>query len=360
MVDDQEIDFFNQIGVRKHEPILPRMISGGADSSDVIVTMKSINYFSEWIPKWSALAETYVDYARDSIKDNHYVTAGQFLKMASTYYRFAEFLAIKEEDRIQLFEKLTPIYEEAGKYFNPPHHIIEINYEDYKIRGYLRYPENANKVPCLFSIGGIDGVKEEKAGPSDDAIARGWAMLTFDLPGQGELRRLKGKVFQPDFHKVISAFIDEMEKLPQIDSNRIALVGGSAGGYFVLTAAAKDHRVKVCVDMAGPFEMKTLYNAPFPIPKTMEYAFGLSSEEIENELEKYTLKECIRDIQCPVLVVHGGDDITVPYSDAQKIFDNLICEKEFLYYEDGDHVCFNHFGNVVPRMLNWLEKHFNN
>ncbi len=353
------VDFFNQIGVRDHEPILPRMVSGGADTSDVIITLKSIKSFDEWIPKWSDLAESYVNYARESIAGKSYITAGQFLKMAAIYYRFAEFLARKDEDRRMIFEKMVPIYEEAGRYFSPPNRVIEIKYEDYTIRGYLRYPDNAKSVPCLFSIGGIDGVKEEKAGPSDDAIARGWAMLAFDIPGQGELRRLKGKVFRPDFYKVISAFIDEIEKKPEIDSKRIALVGGSAGGFFALKAAAMDHRVKACVDMAGPFEMKALYNAPFPIPKTMEYAFGLSEDEMLMEMEKYTLQDCIENIKCPVLVVHGGDDITVPYSEAQRIFDGLECEKEFLYYEDGDHVCFNHFGNVVPRMLNWLEKHFN-
>lgn len=352
------IDFFNQIGVREHEPILPRMVSGGADTSDVIITLKSVKNFDDWIPKWTRLAERYEEYARESIMEKQYISAGNFLKMASIYYRFAEFLAIKDEDRKEIFEKMVPLYEEAGRYFNPPHHTIEIPFEDYTLKGYLRYPNNAQNVPCLFSIGGIDGVKEEKAGPSDDAIARGWAMLAFDLPGQGELRRLKGKVFRPDFYKVISAFIDEIEKYPQIDSKRIALVGGSAGGFFALKAAAMDHRVKACVDMSGPFELKTLYKAPFPIPKTMEYAFGLSENEMLEEIDKYSLEDCIANIECPVLVVHGGEDITVPYSDAQKIFDNLVCEKDFLYYEDGDHVCFNHFGNVIPRMLNWLAKHF--
>jgi 2,6-dihydroxypseudooxynicotine hydrolase len=357
-MENVAIDFFNEIGVREHEPILPRMISGGADASDVIKTLRTIKFFDEWIPTWSALAQRYEEYAQDSIAERCFVSAGKFLKMAAIYYRFAEFLAIKEDDRRALFEKIVPIYERAGSYFAPPHRIIEIQFDGYPIRGYLRHPENAVKVPCLFSIGGIDGVKEEKAGPSDDAIARGWAMLAFDLPGQGELRRLKGKTFRPDFHRVISLFIDEMEKLPEIDSTRIALNGGSAGGFFALKGAAHDHRVRACVDMAGPFDMKALYQAPFPIPKTMEYGFGFPEDQIVTELEKYTLEDCIDKITCPVLIVHGGDDITVPYSEAQKIYDRLNCEKRFLYYEDGDHVCFNHFGNMIPRMLNWLESQF--
>ncbi|MBD3316182.1 MAG: prolyl oligopeptidase family serine peptidase, partial [Chitinivibrionales bacterium] len=301
---------------------------------------------------------SYEEYAEEAFSGEHYITAGKFLTMAAIYYRFAEFLAIEEPDRKRIFEKMVPIYERAGKYFSPPHRVIEVKFEGYTIKGYLRHPYNAEKVPCLFSIGGIDGVKEEKAGPSEDAIGRNWAMLAFDLPGQGELRRLKGILPRPDFHKVISLFIDEMEKLPEIDGSRIVLVGGSAGGFFVLKGAAMDHRVRACVDLAGPFELKTLYEAPFPIPKTMEYAFDLSEDKIGEELEKYSLKECIKDIKCPVLILHGGEDITVPYSDAQRIYDGLECEKHFLYYEDGDHVCFNNFGNAIPRMLNWIEKRF--
>jgi 2,6-dihydroxypseudooxynicotine hydrolase len=349
----------NMIGVRKHEPILPRMVSGGADPSDVIETLRAVKGFDDWVPTWSALAERYVNQARESIKHGHLVTAGKFLTMAAMYYRFAEFLAINEEDRRLLFKKLVPLYEEAGKYFSPPHQVIEIEFEDYTIRGYLRHPDKAEKVPCLFSIGGVDGIKEEKSGPSNDAIQRGWAMLAFDIPGQGALRRLNGKAFQPDFHKVVSKFIDRMEEIPAIDAKRIALVGGSAGGFFALKSAAMDSRVRAVVDLSGPFEMKTLYNAPFPIPKTMEYGFGCDTKKGMLEILKdYTLEDCIDKIKAPVLVVHGRKDKAVPFPDAQKIYDRLNTEKEMLYYEDGDHVCFNHFGEAIPRMLNWLEKQF--
>lgn len=349
----------NMIGVRKHEPLLPRMISGGADPSDVIETLRKVKGFNDWVPAWCAIAENYEKLGFDSIKKGHTATGADFLKKSTIYYRFAEILAIDDSDRKMAFEKLVPIYKEAGKYFSPPHRVIEIEHEGNKIRGYLRTPAGAKNVPCLFSIGGIDGVKEEKSGPSDDAILRGWGMLAFDIPGQGELRRLNQLVFKPNFYEVMSKFITAMEEIPEVDHTRIALVGGSAGGFFALKAASMDNRVKACVDLAGPYRLQTLYDAPFPIPKTMEYGFGLTSKkEMIEVLKDFTLDETIGNITCPVLVVHGKKDKTVAFSDAQLIYDNLKCEKEFLVYEDGDHVCFNHFGEVIPRMLNWLGEQF--
>ena len=89
-----------------------------------------------------------------------------------------------------------------------------------------------------------------------------------------------------------------VEKQPQVDGKRIALLGFSLGAYLSLANSAIDHRVKVVVEFFGG------------MPKEMNFF--------------------MRRL-CPVLILHGEADATVPVEEAYHL--QKLLEKKGIPYE---------------------------
>jgi 2,6-dihydroxypseudooxynicotine hydrolase len=70
----------------------------------------------------------------------------------------------------------------------------------------------------------------------DGLLRRGLATFSFDGPGQGETWFQGGLIV--DFEQATSAVIDYLERLPQVDANRIGVFGPSMGGYLAPRSAA--------------------------------------------------------------------------------------------------------------------------
>jgi carboxymethylenebutenolidase len=89
-----------------------------------------------------------------------------------------------------------------------------------------------------------------------------------------------------------------VEKQPQVDGKRIALLGFSLGAYLSLANSAIDHRVKAVVEFFGG------------MPKEMNFF--------------------MRRL-CPVLILHGEADATVPVEEAYHL--QKLLEKKGIPYE---------------------------
>ena len=121
--------------------------------------------------------------------------------------------------------------------------------------------------------------------------------------------------------------LNHIEKQPNVDASRIALLGFSLGAYLSLALAAYDRRVVAVAELFGGF------------PK-----------EIEAHAE--TLP--------PVLILHGEDDTVVPVSEAHRL--EAICKKNSIPYEmkiyRGQEHGFRGLAQMdaMRRIINFLRK----
>jgi len=102
----------------------------------------------------------------------------------------------------------------------------------------------------------------------------------------------------PLWMKTLWDTISFVEKQPPVDGKRIALLGFSLGAYLSLANAAIDHRVKAVVEFFGG------------MPKEM----NLFMRRL-----------------CPVLILHGEADPTVPVEEAYQL--QKLLEKKGIPYE---------------------------
>ncbi|MFC0508252.1 alpha/beta hydrolase [Micromonospora costi] len=127
--------------------------------------------------------------------------------------------------------------------------------------GELRLPATATATagaaPAVALTGPFTGVKEQVAGVYAERLARsGFATLACDHRGFGESEGRRGHEDSQGKLADLRAAVDLLRSRPEVDPDRVGLVGVCLGGGYAVRAAAEDPRVKAVVGVAGG------YNSP--------------------------------------------------------------------------------------------------
>lgn len=267
-----------------------------------------------WYARWKVMAEYVEEGGRRALSEGHTVTAWKNLFRASNYYRQAQaVLEFTDSRKVPTYLKTVECFKQACRYHSPSIEPVEIPYQSTEMNGYVfqRYGDSDAKGPGLVWFGGADSPAEELyfQGASE-AIRRGLTVLAVNGPGQGLSLYARGLAGRADYEKPFSAAIDFFQKRSGIDPDRIAIMGNSLGGYYVLRAAAFEKRAKACVAYDVAYDVtEDLYDFFKPIQPTLQWIVGAKDDrEAREKLKQYTLKGICSKVTCPVLLVHGEQD----------------------------------------------------
>ena len=133
----------------------------------------------------------------------------------------------------------------------------------------------------------------------------------------------------------IGALLDWIDAEPDLDADRVAVFGGSYGGYMVLASAVHfSHRLKAAVDIVGISSFVTF------LENTQDYRRDLRRAEYGDErdpkmrahLEQISPLNNVENIDIPMFVVQGENDPRVPVTEAQQIVDALRARGHPVWY----------------------------
>ena len=122
--------------------------------------------------------------------------------------------------------------------------------------------------------------------------------------------------------KDIGALLDWIDASPDLDQERVAVFGGSYGGYMVLASAVHfSDRLKAAVDIVGISSFVTF------LENTQDYRRDLRRVEYGDErdpamrahLEKISPVNNVEKISVPLFVVQGENDPRVPVTEATQM-----------------------------------------
>lgn len=311
---------------------------GAAEFGEAMETMERIeeNNFESWIEEWSSTADRVASYAESGLQIADKITArGAFLR-ASNYYRMAVFYAKHTDPRHtklwklsrECFLKMIPLSEFPIEY-------LEIDFEGNRLPAYF-ISAGEGKHPTLIALGGFDSTMEEVyCWIGEAAVKNGWHCLVFEGPGQwGALKANQGLVFRPDYEKPVTAVIDYLYTRQDVDRDRIALIGYSAGGYYAPRAAAEDLRIKACIPnslvvdcgeaarvalkgMGDPKQIDSVFD--MMMEKRIDLRWGFQHSQWTLGIKKphewfeayrdFTLSGLEKKFKNPMLFLFGEDDI---------------------------------------------------
>ncbi len=163
----------------------------------------------------------------------------------------------------------------------------------------------------------------------------------------------------PTFAADLRAALAWLRDRPDIDSDRIVLVGHSVGAGAALFVAADDHAVAGVVSlasMASPVEFMTTQmtgRLPGPvIPLVLRYIQHL----IGHRFTEFSPIDTISRSTAPVLLVHGTADAMVPVADVQRLHAQAPDRSTVLLLPGADHVGLDAIAQSTPALLQFLRE----
>ncbi|MBK5227324.1 MAG: alpha/beta fold hydrolase [Actinobacteria bacterium] len=126
----------------------------------------------------------------------------------------------------------------------------------------------------------------------------------------------------PRFAEDIESALHWLEHHRGVNPRNVVLLGHSVGAGAALLAA-RGYRVAGVIAvacMAHPREMMQASMARAGIPRPLvRYVLWRVQRILGQRFDDFAPVNTIRDISCPVLIVHGDEDTTVPLSDAHRL-----------------------------------------
>ncbi|NNM83959.1 S9 family peptidase [Candidatus Parcubacteria bacterium] len=164
-----------------------------------------------------------------------------------------------------------------------------------------------------------------------------------------------------DSVKDIIALRDYVMSMSDMDTSRIALYGGSYGGFMVLACMAFYPKFWAAgVDVVGIVNFVTFLENTAPYRRALREAEYGSLENDRELLEKISPIHSIEKIEAPLFVIHGANDPRVPLSEAEQVYKRLKKSGkrvELLVYQDEGHGLskLKNRLDAYPRVVDFLD-----
>jgi dipeptidyl aminopeptidase/acylaminoacyl peptidase len=136
----------------------------------------------------------------------------------------------------------------------------------------------------------------------------------------------------------VMAATDSVLARPDVDADRVAMMGGSYGGYMANWMAGHTDRFKAIVSHAGLWMLDQMFGTTdHPMFWRPQFGDPLVNPEM---YEANSPHRHIDKIRTPMLVIHGNKDYRVPVTEALRLWWDLSrhgAEARFLYFPDENH-----------------------
>ena len=222
--------------------------------------------------------------------------------------------------------------------------LISFNsFDDLEVPAFIYKPEDIKEpVPVIITI---HGGPESQYRPRFSSSIQQWvkrlgaAVIAPNVRGSNgygkDYLKMDNGFKREDSVKDIGALLDWVKTQPDLDSDRVAVIGGSYGGYMVLASA-----VYYSDQLVGAVDRVGISNFVTFLENTEDYRRDLRRVEYGDErdpemrafLEKISPNNNVAEIDIPMLVVQGENDPRVPVTESEQVVEALRKEGKTVWY----------------------------
>ena len=338
----------------------PFLHADKAEAEEALAKLDGIES-EKWAAAWSEIGARWEDKAKAAETRGDVKPAKEAFLKAYGYYGIARHPFPNSPGKQKAYDKTREMYLAASRYFDIKLECVAIPFGDKKIVGHLRFPKKL-PAPLVMHWGGIDNWKEERLTFAEAFVREGWGCFVMDSPGTGECPMLAG----PDAHQVHLVVLDYLLTRPEVDVNKIAVVGASFGGHWSTKLAhlAPD-KIRGAVNWGGgvhhffqPQWQERSRHADSYLFDLIEARANLFGKKTFDELcavmpALSLLDQELLDKACaPLLIVNGKEDKQVPLEDFYLLLEHGSPKTIRLFA--GGHM--GAIPNIFKTVIDWLHQ----
>lgn len=244
---------------------------------------------------------------------------------------------------------------------------FENKYEE-KLVGIIS-KNNDSDIMFVFCHGFLSGKESSTLSYVLDSLnEKNLNTFIFDFSGNGESEGVVGDASYLKEREDIDSVLNYLESQGY---KRFCLVGHSMGGSLSIMTAATDSRVKWVVDIAGPAYPEKIKERRFGDDKVKEaLETGSTSYDSDDgttvifnkkffvDLDEVDIREDIKKVHVPILIVHGSEDEAVDIAEAEELMSLANEPKTFQIIKGADHryKAPNTSDYLASAVRNWVLK----
>jgi hypothetical protein len=254
------------------ETVLGSCYRQAADIDEVLATVRRIadGDSDSWLHEWSRTAGSVWRAGVEAERAGCRVTALAHHRRAATYYAAALHRVLhssEPERQLGLWRRQHACWERvvdlaAGER-------IVIPYEGSTLPGFFFPAPGAageRRPVVVINNGSHEATSQMWAHTGAAASERGYHWMTFNGPGQQAALYKQGVMSRPDWEAVLTPVLEALLRRPDVDPQRVCVIGVGQGGYWVARALCFEHRFAAAVLDPGVVDVSSAWTDLLPGP----------------------------------------------------------------------------------------------
>jgi 2,6-dihydroxypseudooxynicotine hydrolase len=308
----------------------------------------------DWMAAWNRGAQRHLSEARRDETDSRWEEAAIGRRNAAMCYHAAHLITDTDQRTLRaLRSSAATVFSQAIPRLMPNTRKVSVRWRTAQLPAYLAKPAEipSRGAPVVVMLNGATTSKEELLLWTDPFLERGLAVLTLDWPGTGEsfdAGRITSRC--DDF---TDGLFNLLEQEPDLNIERVALLGFSLGAAVAVRAAASDRRIDACVAVTGPYDPRRWIRSVNPIVRQQLEGMAGIDVPVKEFANDFSLVDITRRIRCPLLVLGAGRDLVVPPEESLHLCAAVGELGTLVWYPTGAHGLYEQIADWTRVTATW-------
>ena len=333
---------FTDGNVADFEPVFAELIAMSND--DVGILYRPDEYAKPFLP----VGQRLVAQANQAASNGMTEEAKDLYLRGAAVYRMARFPINRSPLGQEAWQEGKAAYEKAGRLLDPPSVPVAVPFthadpsagdRDTAVPAYLRMPKGRRPAagwPVVLFICGLDAYRTDHTPRTQQHVDRGYATLSFEIPGTGDCPAAANDPTAPD--RLMTSVLDWVAVTASehgLDPAKVIARGISTGGYYAFRVAhthadrlfAAVAQGGACHHMFDPawIRAQDQMEYPFALAEALAYKFGYRDADCSTAVRRYAAEGrkfslvdsgIVGRPTCKLLAINGMEDSIFPIEDS--------------------------------------------